>query len=134
MPLLGICLGMQLLADYGSEGGGCEGLGLIHGEVRKIDTLGCSLRIPHSGWDNIELIGKSEGLFNKIPNRTDFYFVHSFAFVPTKQISVLATVDYGVPLAAAVASDCVFGTQFHPEKSSQSGFQLLRNFLGTQVC
>jgi glutamine amidotransferase len=133
-PLLGICLGMQLLADYGSEGGGCEGLGLIHGEVRKIDALGCIFRIPHSGWDNIELIGKSEGLFDKIPNGTDFYFVHSFAFVPTKQTSVLATVDYGVPLAAAVARGCVFGTQFHPEKSSQSGFQLLRNFLGTQIC
>ena len=133
-PLLGICLGMQLLADYGSEGGGCEGLGLIHGEVRKIDALGCIFRIPHSGWDNIELKGKSEGLFDKIPNGTDFYFGHSFAFVPTKQTSVLATVDYGVPLAAAVARGCVFGTQFHPEKSSQSGFQLLRNFLGTQIC
>ena len=133
-PLLGICLGMQLLADYGAEGGGCAGLGLISGEVQKIDTLGCKLRIPHTGWNNIELIGKSEGLFDKIPNGTDFYFVHSFAFVPTKQTSVLATVDYGVPLAAAVARGCVFGTQFHPEKSSQSGFQLLRNFLGTQIC
>jgi glutamine amidotransferase len=133
-PLLGICLGMQLLANYGTEGGGCAGLGLISGEVRKIDTLGCNLRIPHSGWNNIELIGKSEELFRGIPCGTDFYFVHSYAFIPTKLENMLATVDYGVPLTAAISSGCVFGTQFHPEKSSKSGFRVLQNFIGTQTC
>ena len=133
-PLLGICLGMQLLADYGTEGGGCAGLGLISGEVRKIDTLGCKLRIPHTGWNNIELIGKSEGLFRDIPCGTDFYFVHSFAFLPKKFENMLATADYGVPLTAAISNGCVFGTQFHPEKSSKSGLRLLQNFIGNQTC
>ena len=130
-PLLGICLGMQLLGNYGTEGGGCAGLGLISGEVGKIDALGCKLRIPHSGWNNIELIGKSEELFRGIRSGTDFYFVHSFAFLPTKLENILATVDYGVPLAAAISNGCVFGTQFHPEKSSKSGLRLLQNFIET---
>ena len=133
-PLLGICLGMQLLADYGTEGGGGAGLGLISGEVRKIDTLGCKLRIPHTGWNNIELIGKSEGLFRDIPCGTDFYFVHSFAFLPKKLENMLATVNYGVPLTAAISSGSIFGTQFHPEKSSKSGLRLLQNFIGNQTC
>ena len=128
-PLLGICLGMQLLAEYGAEGGGCAGLGLIPGEVRKIHTLDSSLRIPHSGWNNIKLIGKSEGLFKGIPSETDFYFVHSFEFQPRKPENILATVDYGVALTAAISSKSIFGTQFHPEKSSKSGLRLLRNFL-----
>ena len=133
-PLLGICLGMQLLADYGAEGGGCAGLGLISGEVQKIDTQDSSLRIPHSGWNNIKLIGKSEGLFKGIPSETDFYFVHSFVFQPSKPENILATVNYGVPLTAAISSGSIFGTQFHPEKSSKSGLRVLRNFLETQTC
>ena len=125
---------MQLLADYGAEGGGCAGLGLISGEVQKIDTQDSSLRIPHSGWNNIKLIGKSEGLFKGIPSETDFYFVHSFVFQPSKSENILATVNYGVPLTAAISSGSIFGTQFHPEKSSKSGLRLLRNFLETQTC
>lgn len=128
-PLLGICLGMQLLAEYGAEGGGCAGLGLIPGEVQKIHTQDSGLRIPHSGWNNIKLIGKSEGLFKGIPSETDFYFVHSFEFQPRKPENILATVDYGVALTAAISSKSIFGTQFHPEKSSKSGLRLLRNFL-----
>jgi glutamine amidotransferase len=133
-PLLGICLGMQLLAEYGTEGGGCAGLGLISGEVQKIDTQDSNLRIPHSGWNNIKLIGKSEGLFKGIPSETDFYFVHSFVFQPSKPENILATVNYGVPLTAAISSGSIFGTQFHPEKSSKSGLRVLRNFLETQTC
>lgn len=133
-PLLGICLGMQLLADYGSEGGRCPGLGLISGEVQKIDTLGCSLRIPHIGWNDIKLNGKSKGIFNDIPSETDFYFVHSFAFVPANSKNILATVEYGTTLTAAISHGCVFGTQFHPEKSSKAGFRLLQNFIETEIC
>ena len=133
-PLLGICLGMQLLAEYGTEGGGCAGLGLISGEVQKIDTQDSSLRIPHSGWNNIKLIGKSEGLFKGIPSETDFYFVHSFVVQPSKPENIMATVNYGVPLTAAISSGSIFGTQFHPEKSSKSGLRVLRNFLETQTC
>ncbi len=133
-PLLGICLGMQLLAEYGTEGGGCAGLGLISGEVQKIDTQDSNLRIPHSGWNNIKLIGKSEGLFKGIPSETDFYFVHSFVFQPSKPENILATVNYGVPLTAALSSGSIFGTQFHPEKSSKSGLRVLRNFLEIQTC
>jgi len=133
-PLLGICLGMQLLADFGAEGGGRAGLGLISGKVQKIDIPDCSFRIPHSGWNNIKLIGKSVGLFKGIPSETDFYFVHSFVFQPSKSENILATVNYGVPLTAAISSGSIFGTQFHPEKSSKSGLRLLRNFLETQTC
>lgn len=136
-PLLGICLGMQLLADFGNEGIGdadaTPGLGLLPGDVQRLDRLGCRLRIPHVGWNSIAP-RNGAGLFADIPEGTDFYFVHSYAFHCTDDDAVLATVDYGVPVVAAVGRGRVFGVQFHPEKSSRAGFRVLRNFLELASC
>src|SRR5574337_550377 len=118
-PLLGICLGMQMLATRGTEGGDTAGLGLIPGEVVRLDTLGCNLRIPHVGWNSAALMTGLCDLFAGIPNGTDFYFVHSFTFLAEAGEDVLAYTDYGIPVVAAISRGHVFGTQFHPEKSSK---------------
>lgn len=132
-PLLGICLGMQMLASRGDEGGDHPGLSLIEGQVRHLDTLGCQMRVPHVGWNDISFAA-SEPLFAHVPQGSDFYFVHSFAFVADDPSDVVARTDYGVPVVAAVRRRHVFGTQFHPEKSSKAGRQLLRNFLDYVPC
>ncbi len=137
-PLLGICVGMQLLADASTEGGDAghtsPGLGFIPGRVEHLRMLGCGLRVPHVGWNAITRIGTVDPLFDKIPDGTDFYFVHSYAFVPEDTASVLATADYGLPVTAAVRRGHVWGAQFHPEKSSRAGLQLLRNFIESSKC
>lgn len=137
-PLLGICVGMQLLANASTEGGdgecGTPGLGFIPGRVEHLRVLGCGLRVPHVGWNSITCLGDKDPLFNGIQDNTDFYFVHSYAFVPQDPASVLATADYGVPVTAAVRRAHVWGTQFHPEKSSRAGFRLLRNFIENPKC
>lgn len=132
-PLLGICLGMQLLASRGNEGGLSQGLDLIPGEVSRLDALGCTLRIPHVGWNAISRTGDDK-LFSDIPDGTDFYFVHSYAFRPTREEHALAHTDYGVRVVAAVGAGNILGTQFHPEKSSKAGFRVLRNFLERRPC
>lgn len=137
-PLLGVCVGMQLLADSSTEGAadghGTPGLGFIPGEVQHLRTLGCTLRVPHVGWNGIARTRTEDHLFDDIPDDTDFYFVHSYAFVPQDSADVLATTDYGVPVTAAVQRGHVWGTQFHPEKSSRAGFRLLRNFIEGPAC
>jgi glutamine amidotransferase len=139
-PLLGICLGMQLLATNSTEGTagntatGTAGLGFIPGRVENLRTLGCRLRIPHVGWNEVTSDATSGGLFDGIPNGTDFYFVHSYAFVPDDPAHVLATTAYDIPVTAAVRYGHIWGTQFHPEKSSRAGFRLLRNFIDNPPC
>ncbi|WP_028535918.1 imidazole glycerol phosphate synthase subunit HisH [Paludibacterium yongneupense] len=136
-PLLGICLGMQLLAQSGNEGGGdTPGLGLIPGEVIHLSELGCTLRVPHVGWNAITSASQLQPspLLAGIPDGTDFYFVHSYAFRTQQSLHLLASTDYGIPVAAAVGSGLVFGAQFHPEKSSRAGFRLLKNFLELTSC
>lgn len=132
-PLLGICLGMQMLATVGHEGGLTQGLDLIPGQVQRLDDLGCKLRIPHVGWNEVRY-RKDDVLFEGIADASDFYFVHSYAFVPQIAESLIATVPYGIDIAAVVRQGHVFGCQFHPEKSSKAGRQLLRNFLGYSPC
>lgn len=132
-PLLGICLGMQMLAVEGHEGGVTPGLGLIPGQVRRLDELGCTLRIPHVGWNEV-CQAREDILFKGIPSAADFYFVHSYAFVPEQHADLLASVPYGVDLTAAVRRNHVFGCQFHPEKSSKAGRRLLSNFLNYSSC
>lgn len=132
-PMLGICLGMQMLAVSGDEGEGASGLGLIDGRVKRLDTFGCTLRIPHMGWNEVSFTD-NEPLFAHIPQQSDFYFVHSYAFDVTSAQQVIATTSYGVEVVAAVRKQHVFGTQFHPEKSSRAGRQLLNNFLGYVPC
>lgn len=138
-PLLGICLGMQLLADHSFEGADADGnpssgLGLVAGEVRHLRSLGTSLRTPHVGWNAVRTPGRQDVLFSGLPDGTDFYFVHSYGFVAEDAKDVIAFVDYGTEITAAVRRDNVWGTQFHPEKSSRAGFHLLRNFLEGQRC
>lgn len=139
-PLLGICLGMQLLATTSMEGiadnasNGVVGLNFIPGRVEHLRTLGCNLRIPHVGWNAVTSHTKVGGLFDGIPDGTDFYFVHSYVFVPDSPDHVLATTMYEVPVTAAVRSGHIWGTQFHPEKSSRAGFRLLRNFIENPTC
>lgn len=132
-PLLGVCVGMQLLADSSTEGmidgKVSSGLGFIPGRVNHLASLGCSLRVPHVGWNDISPLNRNDRLFKGIPNGTDFYFVHSYAFQPENEADVLATTNYGVSITAAVRRGHVWGTQFHPEKSSRAGFRLLKNFI-----
>jgi imidazole glycerol-phosphate synthase subunit HisH len=131
--LLGICLGMQMLGDSSDEGGVHDGLGLVPGRVRRLDRLGCALRIPHVGWNEVTQLRPSP-LLAGIPQATDFYFVHSYAFQAERVEDVVATASYGTDVVAVVAHGCCFGTQFHPEKSSKAGRQLLKNFLDPIPC
>lgn len=132
-PLLGICLGMQMLASASEENGLNSGLGFIPGIVRRLDSLGCSLRIPHVGWNDVTHTGP-EKLFEGIPQSTDFYFVHSYALDAEDAADVTAQVTYDVRIVAAVQRNNIFGTQFHPEKSSRAGRQLLKTFLDYAPC
>ena len=137
-PLLGVCVGMQLLADSSTEGASegedAPGLGFIPGQVRHLRSFGCTQRVPHVGWNGITRTRTDDHLFDDIPDGTDFYFVHSYAFAPQDAADVLATTDYGVPITAAVRRGHVWGTQFHPEKSSRAGFRLLKNFIEGPTC
>ncbi len=130
-PLLGICVGMQVLAQAGTEssepGSPTPGLGLIAGLVQRLEALGCTHRIPQQGWNSLT-VRTAHPLMQDIPDGTDVYFSNSFALQPDAP-AVAATVEYGAPLAAAVAEGLVMGIQFHPEKSSRAGLRVLRNFL-----
>ena len=133
-PILGICLGMQLLAEWGYEGlldddeTKINGLGLIKGDVVKLTKLGCKGRIPHMGWNTVQWPSAPK-ILEGIPNFSDFYFVHSYAFVPLNSAeTVVATVDYSIPVTAIVNKENIWGTQFHPEKSSKAGLKILENF------
>ncbi len=129
--LLGICLGMQLLADKGHEGSETPGLGLIHGEVTRFAPPNGE-RIPHVGWNEVRPMQSSPLLADIAPD-TDFYFVHSYHFRAAQLKNVLATTPYCGEFTSVVGAGNVLGTQFHPEKSSRPGFQLLRNFLSLSV-
>ena len=127
-PVLGICLGMQLLFARSHELGGAEGLGLIAGEVTRIDAG--ALRIPHIGWNEVAFTRPSP-LTAALPERgAAFYHVHSYAARPADEADVVATTTYGETFATIVGRGTVMGTQFHPEKSSAHGLALLRNFAG----
>ena len=132
VPLLGLCLGMQLLATRGDEGEGAVGLGVIPGDVVRIQP-GSDLRVPHVGWNEVHF-RRSSRLFEGVGDGCDFYFVHSFHFVPEHGDDVVAVTPYGSPLVAAVEHGNVYGVQFHPEKSQRAGFALLRNFLALAGC
>lgn len=123
--LLGICLGMQLFADEGAEGGAASGLGLISGRVARLPEKG--LRIPHIGWNDAR-VQRPDSLFEP-DSADDFYFVHSYYFDAGNQADVAATCEYGIRFACAVHKGKVAGVQFHPEKSQESGLRILKNFL-----
>lgn len=127
-PFLGICLGLQMLARESSEGGQCKGLGFLQATVRRFQIDENLFKVPHMGWDDVT--PKSNGtLFKGVGERPNFYFIHSYHMVCDDPDVVAATCDYGEVFTAAVESDNIFGTQFHPEKSQKNGLQLLSNFI-----
>ena len=123
-PFLGICLGMQLLADAGFENGEHIGLGIVPGTCERLPG---GVKIPHIGWNTVEYPRDSR-LFEGIPESSAFYFVHSYRFVPRDDSAVVGSTEYGVRFASALQSDNVYAVQFHPEKSSEIGLRLLSNF------
>ena len=125
-PILGICLGMQLLFDLGEEVRPCAGLSLVGGSVKRIET---PCKLPHIGWNSLTFPNPSP-LFAGVEPGSYVYFVHSFCAVAADPVDVIAQTDYGVPVTAAVGKGNVYGCQFHPEKSGEVGLQILRNFGG----
>lgn len=125
-PIMGICLGMQLLADFGIEGGRCQGLGLIGGMVAPLADHG--LRLPHVGWNSVTQLIKHP-LFHGITDECDFYFNHRYAFEISNREQIGGVTEYGQLFPSVVVSGATCGVQFHPEKSQANGLRLLRNFL-----
>lgn len=123
-PFLGICVGMQLLADFGVEHGSTPGLGWIGGEVRAIEQTDPAIKIPHMGWNDVEITPHAA-----LVEPGEAYFLHSYHFVPEQGRHIAAMTDHGGGLVAAVAQDSVVGVQFHPEKSQAYGLALLARFL-----
>ena len=126
-PYLGICVGMQILASTGREYVVYPGLGFIQGTVDKIDVESYDLRLPHIGWNELNLL-RSSPLFACMSSTPVFYFVHSYHLVPKEESVIVATCEYGAKVVAVVEMDNIHGVQFHPEKSQHDGLQLLRNF------
>ncbi len=130
-PVLGVCLGMQLLFDRSVELSGDTGLALLPGEVIDLHPDPPTLKIPHIGW-NVVTMTRESPLTDGLPDRVAFYHVHSFVARPAEASDVLGRGDYGGPFVSMVARDPIYGVQFHPEKSSTHGLALLRNF--TAIC
>lgn len=126
-PFLGICIGLQMLASKGEEGGTFEGLGFVPGLTRRFIVDEKKFRIPHIGWNDVEIL-RPDLLFEKV-RQPIFYFDHSYHLVPNDRSVVIAETDYGERFAAAIRSGNICGTQFHPEKSQHAGMKLLGNFL-----
>jgi glutamine amidotransferase len=125
-PVLGICLGMQLAFDSSTELGGAEGLGIVPGEVHPLQAG--EPKLPHIGWNEVQLADTASPLLDSLPERCAFYHVHSLAPVPADDADVLGTAEYGAPFVTAVQRGSFYGVQFHPEKSSAAGLRLLANF------
>jgi imidazole glycerol-phosphate synthase subunit HisH len=130
VPVLGICLGMQLAFDHSVELGGAEGLGLLAGEVRALCAH--ELKLPHIGWNEVGFTRPESPLLAGLPQSCAFYHVHSFAPVPSDEHDLLGTAAYGERFVAAVQRGSFYGVQFHPEKSSAAGLRLLANF--ARIC
>lgn len=128
IPLLGICLGMQLLATTGFENGKSEGLNFISGEVDIMIESNPKKKIPHIGWNSINVL-KETILFKDINNSSDFYFVHSYVFNPKDHSTITSTFEHGENYVSSVEHKNIYGVQFHPEKSHHSGLKLLKNFV-----
>ncbi|QCN95525.1 imidazole glycerol phosphate synthase subunit HisH [Azospirillum argentinense] len=131
-PFLGICVGMQLMAERGREYGVTEGLGWIKGEVVKLEPADPTLKIPHMGWNELDVC-REHPVLTGLPERAHAYFVHSYRFAVERPEDVIASADYGGAFAAVVGRDNLVGTQFHPEKSQETGLALVANFLTWRV-
>jgi glutamine amidotransferase len=127
-PLLGICVGLQMFADIGYEETATKGLGWISGKVSKIDNQKNKFRLPHIGWNEINIV-KDSKIFKDIENNSHMYFVHSYEFIPEDKNVISATTDYASNIVCSVEKENIFGTQFHPEKSDKLGLKIIENFL-----
>ena len=127
-PLLGICVGLHMFADVGYEETETKGLGWISGKVSKIDNKNGKFKLPHIGWNQINITKESK-LFGNIQNNSHMYFVHSYEFIPVDKNVVSATIDYSSNIVCAVEKENIFGTQFHPEKSDKIGLKIIDNFI-----
>ena len=127
-PLLGICVGLQMFADIGYEEIETKGLGWISGKVSKIDNQNGKYKLPHIGWNQINIVKESQ-IFKNIENNSHMYFVHSYEFIPEDKNLVSATTDYSSKVVCAIEKENIFGTQFHPEKSDKLGLQIINNFI-----
>ena len=127
-PLLGICVGLQMFADIGYEEIETRGLGWIPGKVSKIDNQNGKYKLPHIGWNQIDILKKSK-IFKNIENNSHMYFVHSYEFIPKDKNVILATTNYSSKIVCAVEKENIIGTQFHPEKSDKLGLQIIKSFI-----
>jgi len=127
-PLLGICVGLQMFADVGYEETETKGLGWISGKVTKINNLNGKYKLPHIGWNQINIL-KENKIFKDIKDKSHMYFVHSYEFIPVDKNFISATTDYSSNHVCAVEKENIFGTQFHPEKSDKIGLKIIDNFI-----
>ena len=127
-PLLGICVGLQMFADIGYEETETKGLGWIPGKVSKIDNKDGVFKLPHIGWNEINIV-KDSKIFKNLDKNSHMYFVHSYEFIPDDKSVISATTNYSTNIVCAVEKENIFGTQFHPEKSDKLGLKLIDNFL-----
>ena len=127
-PLLGICVGLQMFADIGYEETETKGLGWISGKVSKIDNKNGKYKLPHIGWNQIDIVKQSK-IFKDIENNSHMYFVHSYEFIPNDKNVISATTDYSSNIVCSVEKENIFGTQFHPEKSDKLGLKMIDNFI-----
>ena len=127
-PLLGICVGLQMFADVGYEELETKGLGWISGKVSKINNKNGKYKLPHIGWNQINII-KDSKIFKDIENNSHMYFVHSYEFIPDDKGVISATTEYSSNIVCSIEKENIFGTQFHPEKSDKMGLKIIKNFL-----
>tara|TARA_B100000787_G_C16139899_1_gene271443 strand:- start:270 stop:896 length:627 start_codon:yes stop_codon:yes gene_type:complete len=127
-PLLGICVGLQMFADVGFEEKETRGLGWISGKVTKIDNKNGKYKLPHTGWNQINIV-KESNIFKDIKNKSHMYFVHSYEFIPEDKNVISSTTDYSSNIVCSVEKENLYGTQFHPEKSDKIGLQIIQNFI-----
>ena len=126
--LFGICVGMQILSTFGYEYGNSNGLDIIKGNVERMNKQGCDLKLPHIGWNNIKILKKNL-ITKNLSEDSDFYFVNSYSLKIVNIDELIATTVYGIEFPSIINNNNVFGTQFHPEKSSKAGIQILKNFI-----
>ena len=127
-PLLGICVGLQMFADVGYEEIETKGFGWIPGKVSKIDNQSGKFKLPHIGWNQINIV-KDSKIYKNIENNSHMYFVHSYEFIPNDKNVISATTDYSSNIVCSVEKENIFGTQFHPEKSDKIGLKIIDNFI-----
>ena len=126
--LLGICVGLQMFADIGYEETETKGLGWISGKVSKIDNKNGKYKLPHIGWNQINIVKESK-IYKNIENNSHMYFVHSYEFIPNDKNVISATTDYSSNIVCSVEKGNIYGTQFHPEKSEKTGLKVIQNFI-----